>query len=98
MFPATSSPRSCSSGKKAGSSWRKKRSLELIDNAAKGVDSMLQTAAWEVLSGGSVLECCGVRSQALILELHIAVIGERVDFAASHRNGDVEVEKGAGRL
>jgi hypothetical protein len=69
-----------------------KKSLELVENAAKGVDSLLQTAAQELLTGHQYLNV-RIRGQAHAGDA-FSTDWEGGAIGASHKYESVEVEKG----
>ena len=68
-----------------------KESVELVENAAKGVDSMLQTAAQEVLTGHQYLNVV-IRGQAQTGDAYSS--DWKVVVNGPHKYDGVEVEKG----
>jgi hypothetical protein len=73
-----------------------KKSIELVENAAKGVDSLLQTAAQEVLTGHQYLNVV-IRGQAHAGDAYSGD-WERGGIGASHKYNSVEVDKGGKAL
>jgi len=73
-----------------------KQSLELIENIAKGVDSLLQTAAQEVLTGHQYLNVV-IRGQAQTGDAYSSDWrGSAIGL--SHQYNSIEVEKGGKAL
>jgi hypothetical protein len=73
-----------------------KKSLKLIENVAKGVDSLLQTAAREVLTSHQYLNIV-VKGQAHTGDAYSSDWA-RGAIGASHKYDGVEVDKGGKAL
>jgi hypothetical protein len=69
-----------------------KESVELVENAAKGVDNLLQTAAQEVLTGHQYLNVI-IRGQAQTGDTYSSD-WKRGAIGAPHKYDGVEVERG----